>query len=59
MPAARTLSSPSGEAAEYNVVEGENSQQHAVFWAGGITFRSVTLRYVPYGQTDVEFEIVF
>ena len=46
MPAARALSSPSGEAAEDNVVEGENSQQHAVFWAGGITLRYVPLRSV-------------
>ena len=48
MPAARALSSPSGEAAEDNVVEREN------FWVGG----NYGLR-VTDGQTDVEFEIVF
>ena len=56
MPAARALSSPSGEAAEDNVVEREN------FWGGR---NYVTLRIMDYGlrikdgQTDVEFEIVF
>ena len=55
MPAARALSSPSGEAAEDNVVEREN------FWGG----RNYGLRKTDYGkritegQTDVEFEIVF
>ena len=46
--AAWALSSPSGEAAEDNIVEREK------FW-GGIT---VTVT-VTDGQTDVEFEIVF
>ena len=50
MPAARALSSPSGEAAEDNVEEREK------FWVG----RNYGLR-ITYGdgQTDVEFEIVF
>ena len=47
MPAARALSSPSGEAAEDNVVEREN------LGAGGITL------WITEGQKDVEFEIVF
>ena len=51
MPAARALSSPSGEAAEDNVVEREN------FW-GGRNYGITELR-VTDGQTDVEFEIVF
>ena len=46
MPAARALSSPSGEAAEDNVVEREKFYG----WA--------ELRITD-GQTDVEFEIVF
>ena len=51
MPAARALSSPSGEAAEDNVEEREK------FWVG----RNYGLRITDYGegQTDVEFEIVF
>jgi len=48
VPAARALSSPSGEAAEDNVVEREK------FWGG----RNYGLR-ITEGQTDVEFEIVF
>ena len=36
MPAARALSSPSGEAAEDNVVEREK------FWGGGITDNGIT-----------------
>ena len=54
MPAARALSSPSGEAAEDNVVEREK------FWVG----RNYGLGYglrIPDsgdGQTDVKFEIV-
>ena len=50
MPAARALSSPSGGAAEDNVVEREK------FWAGGITLRNYGIME---GETDVEFEIVF
>ena len=50
MPAARALSSPSGEAAEDNVVEREN------FGACGITGYGLL---TGDGQTDVEFEIVF
>ena len=56
MPAARALSSPSGEAAEDNVVEREK------FWGRrnyGITEFGVTELRVTEGQTDVEFEIVF
>ena len=51
MPPVRALSSPSGEAAEDNVVEREN------FWGG----RNYGIRYygITEGQTDVEFEIVF
>ena len=51
MPAARTLSSPSMEAAEDNTVEREK------FWGE----RNYGLRIPDYGegQTDVEFEIVF
>ena len=55
MPAARALSSPSGEAAEDNVEEREK------FWVG----RNYGLltdhgpRTTGDGQTDVEFEIVF
>ena len=51
MPAARALSSPSGEAAEDDAEEREN------FWVG----RNYGLRVTGYGdgQTDVEFEIVF
>ena len=55
MPAARALSSPSGEAAEDNVEEREK------FWVG----RNYGLRVTDHGsritegQTDVEFEIVF
>ena len=52
MPAARALSSPSGEAAEDNVVEREN------FWGGRNYVTDYGLR-VTDGQTDVEFEIVF
>ena len=52
MPAARALSSPSGEAAEDNVVERKN------LGAGRITLRITELRITD-GQTDVEFEIVF
>ena len=48
MPAARALSSPSGEAAEDNVEESEK------FWV----WRNYGLR-ITEGQTDVEFEIVF
>ena len=51
MPAARALSSPSGEAAEDNVEEREK------FWGGGIKDRNMELQ-VTEGQTDVEFEIV-
>ena len=50
MPAARALSSPSGEAAEDNVEEREN------FGSGGITGYGSR---ITEGQTDVEFEIVF
>ena len=50
MPAARALSSPSGEATEDNVEEREN------FGSGGITGY---IRITGDGQTDVEFEIVF
>ena len=51
MPAARALSSPSGEAAEDNVVEREN-------FRGGRNY--VTLRImVTDGQTDMKVEIVF
>ena len=46
MPAARALSSPSGEAAEDNVEEREK------FWVG----RNYGLR-VTDGQTDVEFDL--
>ena len=51
MPTARALSSPSGEAAEDNVVEREN-------FVGGRNYRITDngLR-VTEGQTDVEFEI--
>ena len=52
MPAARALSSPSGELAEDNIVEREK------FWGGrnyGITLRN----YVTEGLRDVEFEVVF
>ena len=51
MPAARALSSPSGEGAEDNVEEREK------FWVG----RNYGLRIPDSrdGQTDVEFEIVF
>ena len=48
MPAARALSSPSGEAAEDNIEEREK------FWVG----RNYGLR-IGDGQTDVKFEIVF
>ena len=51
MPAARALSSPSGEAAEDNVVEREN-------FGGGRNYR-ITDYGITEGQTDVEFEIVF
>ena len=51
MPAARALSSPSGEAAEDNVEEREN------FRSGGIM--GYGLRITGDGQTDVIFEIVF
>ena len=50
MPAARALSSPSGEAAENNVEEREN------FGSGRITGY---LWITGDGQTDVEFDIVF
>ena len=55
MPTARALSSPSGEAAEDNVVEIEKN-----FGARGITDNVMDygLR-VTDGQTDMEFEIVF
>ena len=59
MPAAQVLSSPSGEAAEDNVVEREK------FWAGrnyGITDNGLRITVtvtVTDGQTDVEVEIVF
>ena len=46
MPAARALSSPSGEAAEDNVVEREN-------FGGGRNY------VITEGRTDEEFEIVF
>ena len=49
MPAARALSSPSGEAAEDNVEEREK------FWVG----RNYGPRTTGDGQTDEEFEIVF
>ena len=52
MPAARALSSPSGEAAEGNVVERDN------FWGRRNYVTDYGLR-VTDGQTDVEFEIVF
>ena len=52
MPAARALSSPSGEAAEDNVVEREK------FWGGRNYGLQITVT-VTDGQTDVEFEIVF
>jgi len=52
VPAARALSSPSGEAAEDNVVERE------IFGAGGIT-DDVTDNVITEGRTDVEFEIIF
>ena len=42
MPAARALSSPSGEVAEDNVVERKK------FWVGGITDNGIT----DYGRTD-------
>ena len=51
MPAARALSSPSGEAAEDNIVEREE------FW-GGRNYGIMELLIME-GQTDVEFEIVF
>ena len=50
MPAARALSSSSGEVAEDNVVEREN------FWGGQ---NYVTELRIMEGQTDVEFKIVF
>ena len=56
MPAARALSSPSGEAAEDNVEEREK------FWVGGITGYGLRITYglqVTDGQTEVDFEIVF
>ena len=52
MPAARALSSPSGEAAEDNVVEREK------FW-GGRNYVTDNVLRVTEGQTNVEFEIVF
>ena len=52
MPAARALSSPSGEAAEDNIVEREK------FW-GGPNYGITLWNYVTEGQTDVEFEMVF
>ena len=55
MPAARALSSPSGEAAEDNVVEREN------FGGGrnyGLQITDYGLRIME-GQTNMEFEIVF
>ena len=56
MPAARALSSPSGKAAEDNVVEREKIFGQAELRT--VTFGSITLCYVPDGQTDVEVEIV-
>ena len=54
MPAARALSSPSGEAAEDNVEEREK------FWVGrNYGLLTDYLRTMGDGQTDVEFEIVF
>ena len=50
MPAARALSSPSGEAAEDNVVEREN-------FGGGRNY-GITDNMTG-GQTDMEIEIVF
>ena len=49
MPAARALSSASGEAAEDNIVERENF----CGWRNYVTLR------ITEGQIDVEFEIVF
>ena len=57
MPAARALSSPSGEAAEDNVEERENSEVKQFFGSGGIT--GYGLRTTGYGQTDGKIEIVF
>ena len=55
MPAARALSSPSGEAAEDNIEKREK------FWVGQNYRLRITsyLRVTGDGQTDVEFEIVF
>ena len=54
VPAARALSSPSGEAAEDNVEEREK------FWVGrNYGLLTDYLRTTGDGQTDVEFEIVF
>ena len=50
MPAARALSSPSGEAAEDNVVEREK------FWGGRNHYNG---NGITEGQTDVKIEIVF
>ena len=52
MPAARALSSPSGEAAEDNVVEREN-------FGGGRNYVTDNALWMTDGQTDVEIEIVF
>ena len=51
MPAARALSSPSGEVAEDNGVEREK------FW-GGRNYVTDYGLWVTEGQTDVEFETV-
>ena len=62
MPAAWALSSPSGEAAEDNVEERENSEVKQFFGLGGITGYGLLtdyLRTTGDGQKDVEFEIVF
>ena len=52
MLSSRALSSPSGEAAEDNVVKRENL-------GGGQNYVTELLNYVTEGQTEVEFEIVF
>ena len=62
MPAARVLSSPSGEAAEDNVEERENSEVKQFFgyrlWVTqGRTYGWTYVR--TDGQRDVEVEILF
>ena len=62
VPAARVLSSPSGEAAEDNVEERENSEVTQFFVTGygrtdGRTYGRTDVR--TYGQRDVEVEILF